>query len=355
MERESMSHSPRVRTTVIATLTAFALLLAGCGGDDEATAPPTGSGAEQPAAASTEPESDKLTIIAAPVEFDSVTDAKWIELLEEAGITVELKEVEFGPDTTRALVAGEGDIASNSPVPTLQYIIQSGGGLKVIAAEVLGTDYVLLTTPDISSFEDLVGKKVGISEPGDISDSLTRVMLTKAGADPKDFEFPQIGGTSDRIAALTAKQIQGGAAHVADALTAVQAAGLKPLTNYWEHIPVYAQRFVAASDKWLEENPNLAQLAVDKLIEANQWAVENKEEYIALSKEFVEEMPDDIREEVYDIFLENDFFAPDGGLDAIEPTIEVEREQGTLSGELPPTSEWVDSSFVENSAAGSGG
>jgi ABC-type nitrate/sulfonate/bicarbonate transport system substrate-binding protein len=349
-----VKRSSCIRTIVLATLSALVLLLAGCGSDDDA-AEPSGASGDTGAAAIGALESDTITIIAAPVEFDSVTDAKWIELLEEAGVKVTLKEVEFGPDTTRALVAGEGDIASNSPVPTMQYIIQAGGGLKVIAAEVLGTDYVLMTTPDITSVDQLAGKKIGISEPGDISDSLTRVMLSKAGVSTDDIDFTQIGGTSERIAALTADQISGGAAHVADGLTAAEASGLKPLANYLEFIPVYAQRFVAAGDEWLEDNPNLAQLAVDKLIEANQWAAENKDEYIAMSKEYVEEMPDEIRSQVYDIFLENNFFAPDGGLDAIEPTIAVEREQGTLSGELPATSEWVDSSYVESSAAGDGG
>jgi NitT/TauT family transport system substrate-binding protein len=292
-------------------------------------------------------ESTTLTIIAAPVEFDSITDAKWFELLEEAGVTVEVLEFEFGPDTTRALVSGEGDIASTSPLPVMQYLQEAGSGLTVVAAEILKTDYILMTTPDITSLDQLEGTKVGISEPGDISDSLTRVMLEEAGVDISTIDFVQIGGTSDRIAALSAGEISAGAAHAADGYAAAEAAGLTPLANYWEYIPVYAQRFITANDGWLEENPNLAQLAVDKLLEANQWAVENKDEYIAMSQEYVEEMSDEIRSDVYDLFLEEGFFAPDGGLEAVDATIEVERAQGTISGDLPDPSEWVIRTLVE--------
>lgn len=333
------------RTVLVAAASALLLVAAACGGDDAAEG--TGGGGGEG-----ELEATSLRLIAAPPEFDSITDAKWIELLEEAGVTVETVEFEFGPDTTRALASGQGAIASGSPLPIMQYIGRSGGGLKIIAAEILGTDYILMTTPDINSLDDLAGKKIGISEPGDISDSLTRVALEEAGFDSSQAEFVQIGGTSDRIAALTAGEISGGAAHAADGLTAAQQADLNPLLNYWEYIPVYAQRFIAADEGWLADHPNLAQLAVDKLIEANQWAVENKDEYIELSKEYVEEMPDDVRSDVYDLFLEEGFFAPDGGLDTIDATIEVETDQGGLEGvNLPDKSEWVDSSFVENSPA----
>lgn len=332
------------RTALIAAASALLLVAAACGGDDSAE----GGGGEGEGGL----EATSLRIIAAPPEFDSITDAKWVELLEEAGVTVETVEFEFGPDTTRALASGQGAIASGSPLPIMQFIGRSGGGLKVIAAEILGTDYILMSTPDIGSVDDLAGKKIGISEPGDISDSLTRVALDEAGFDPSQAEFVQIGGTSDRIAALTAGEISGGAAHAADGLTAARQADLRPLLNYWEYIPVYAQRFIAADEDWLADHPNLAQLAVDKLIEANQWAVENKDEYIELSKEYVEEMPDDVRNEVYDLFVEEGFFAPDGGLNTIDATIEVETAQGGLEGvNLPAKSEWVDSSFVENSPA----
>lgn len=322
---------------MLASVCALALMTAACG--DDGSSPGAGDSGDL--------ESTTLRIIAAPPEFDSITDAKWFELLEEAGITLEVIEFEFGPDTTRALVSGEGDMASTSPLPVMQYLQEAGGGLKVVAAEILKTDYILMTTPDITSLDQLEGKKVGISEPGDISDSLTRVMLEEAGVDISTIDFVQIGGTSERIAALTAGEISGGAAHAADGYAAAEAAGLTPLANYWDYVPVYAQRFIAVSDEWLEENPNLAQLAVDKLLEANQWAQDNKEEYIALSQEYVEEMSDEIRSDVYDLFAEEGFFAPDGGLEAIDATIEVERAQGTISGDMPDPSEWVIRTLVE--------
>ncbi|HEX6207541.1 MAG TPA: ABC transporter substrate-binding protein [Actinomycetota bacterium] len=314
------------------------------GGNGEGTEEPGGGGGDPSA-----PEQTTLRIVVAPPEFDSLVDAIWFQKLEEAGITVETVDFEFGPDTTRALASGAGAIASTSPTPLMRYIQEAGGGMKIIAAALLNTDYVLLTTPDIESAADLVGKRFGISEPGDISDSTTRLLLDgHPDLDISEVEIVQIGGTSDRIAALVAGEISGGPVHAADGLAAAEEAGLVPLINYWEYIPIYAQRFIVADEQWLGENPNLAQLAVDSLIEAQREAQNDKEAFISLSQELIPDMPDEIRDDVYDFFADGGFFAVNGGIDAIMPTIEADLSIGNLEGELPDQSVWLDTSFVEN-------
>jgi NitT/TauT family transport system substrate-binding protein len=341
----------RRRLRVLSAAFGLLLLAAACGGDDggDGNGNGNGNGNAGQGGDPTKPEQTTLKIVVAPPEFDSLVDAIWFQKLEEAGITVETVDFEFGPDTTRALAAGAGAIASTSPAPLMRYIQESGGGLKIVAAALLNTDYILLSTPEIESASDLVGKKIGISEPGDISDTATRLLLEgNPDLSIDDVELVPIGGTGDRIAALAAGEIQGGPAHAADALAAAQEAGLTPLINYWDFIQSYAQRFIVADAAWLEENPNLAQLAVDTLIEAQREAQNDREAFIALSKELIPDMPDEIRDQVYDFFAENNFFAVNGGLESIQPTIDADLEVGNLQGELPDESVWLDTSFVEN-------
>jgi ABC-type nitrate/sulfonate/bicarbonate transport system substrate-binding protein len=351
------------------------LLLFSCGGDrggagsstTDATTDTTSAettAAETTAAGETtttaeegggEPEQTTLQIVVAPPEFDSLVDALWIRNLEEAGITVETVDFEFGPDTIRALASGAGAIASTSPTPAMRFIQESGSAVKVIAAELLNTDYILLVTEDIQTVEDLRGKKIGISEPGDISDSTTRLMLEgHPDLDISDVEIVQIGGTGARIAALTADEIQGGPVHAADGLAAAEATGtLHPLLNYWEFIPIYAQRYIVADPTWLTENPNLAQLAIDTLIDAQRQAKEDKEGFVALGQELIPDMSVEIMESTYDFFRDGGFFAVNGGLEAIGPTNEADLSIGLID-EIPPESEWLDPSFVEDYLARNG-
>ena len=83
------------------------------------------------------------------------------------------------------------------------------------------------------------------------------------------------------------------------------------------------------------------------MLEAQRWAQDNKDEYIALSEELVEGISPEIRSEVYDLFSEG-FFSVNGGLETIQPTADVERRQGNLSAEFTDVATWVDSSYVES-------
>jgi ABC-type nitrate/sulfonate/bicarbonate transport system substrate-binding protein len=331
-------------------VTVLAMVLVACGGDDgaETTTTTDAPSDETTTTAAPQLEATSIRLATSPPEFDTITDAKWIEILEEAGIEVETFEFETSPDTVRAVAAGEGDLVNTSPLAIMQYIEASGGGLTVIAVELLKTDYYLMATPDVGSLADLQGEIVGISKPGDLSDSLTRLLFEEAGVDASQVEFAQIGGTSARIAALSEGQIAAGAAHAADGLAAAEAFGLVPVAKYVDYIPDYAQRFLAASPQWLEEHPVLAQFIVDKLLEAQRWAQGNQDEYIALSEEHVEGISPEIRSEVYGLFSEG-FFSVNGGLETIQPTAEVEQRQGNLSaGFATDISAWVDPSFVES-------
>jgi ABC-type nitrate/sulfonate/bicarbonate transport system substrate-binding protein len=322
----------------------------------EAEEPAEGETSETTAAAAETPEFETTSIRLAtsPPEFDTITDAYWLQLLEEAGLEVETFEFETSPDTVRAVAAGEGDLVNTSPLAIMQFIEASGGGLEVVAVELLKTDYYLMATPDLTSVEDLQDGIIGISEPGDLSDSLTRVVLEEAGLDTSTIEFAQIGGTSARIAALADGQIQAGAAHAADGLAAAEEFGLQPLVRFVDYVPDYAQRFLAASPEWLDENPVLAQFIVDSLIDAQRWAQENKEEYIALSEEHVEGISPEIRSEVYDLFAGEGFFGVNGGMDSMAPTAELEQRQGNLGEDFGEPDTWSDSSFVDDYLARNG-
>lgn len=328
------------------------LVLTACAPQESATtddedAVPEPTPADDASTPEDELEASSVRIAMGAPEMDTLTVAKWVELLNEAGVDVLDVEFASGANAFRAMAAGEADVTLSPPAGILQWIEQRPGGLEVLAAQILKPDYVLMVSPEIESVEDLVGRQIGISVPGDISHALTAVALEESGVDPSSVEFVQIGGTSARIAALTSGQIQGGAAHVTDGLAAAQEADIHSILNYWEVIPTYAFHFLQARTDWLEQHPNLAQLLVDTLIESNRWAQENEEEFIELSREYVPDIPDELRVEVYRLFRDNGFFAPNGGLESVDATVAVERQMGTL-GELPDSSEWVNSSYVED-------
>lgn len=333
--------STRRRMVGFAVAISCLLLAAACGGEDEA---PGGSGGDGL-------ESKSLSIILPTTEFDSLMNAEWIEALKAEGIEIEVLEFEDSPSMMRALASGEGDIAVESPLPFLQYISKTGEDIKVIAGEMTSTDYALGVTADIEELGDLAGKRIGISTPGDISDTLTRLALDRAGYDVSQSEFVQIGGTSDRIAALLSNQIEAGAMHMADALNTAEQSDVHLILEYADHIPQYLQHVMATEQAWLDENPNLAQFVVDKFIESNRWAAENKDEYLELGGEITDGLSQEAMETAYDFYIEIGYFGVNGGLeeDLLTETAATEFELGTLETDMSTNvSEWADRTYVDD-------
>jgi NitT/TauT family transport system substrate-binding protein len=302
-----------------------------------------------------EPSSDAPATLrvafASQPDFTQIANFKWIEdLAANHNIEVEDLYFESSQDAFRALVAGEADVSLGTVTSAILLNATAGENVKVIASDLQAPDYILVTTPDIKTEADLQGKRVGISTPGDISDTLTRVVLEERDADPAGMDFVEIGGTSARMQALLSNQISAGAAHAAEGLSAV-AQGLNKLFAYGESVPDYLQHGVIVQQTWLDENPELAQTIVDSFIDSVRWAASERDGYIALSQDYVEGIDDAVRNEAYDIFLDINMFAVNGGMkeDQLQNTLDIESRVGTFDDvDVPDLSEWSDSSYVED-------
>lgn len=308
------------------------------------------SAAPSEAAGPGEPETDTIRVgFASQPDFTQVMNFKWLDDLEAEGFTVEDNYFESSQDAFRALVAGEVDVAVGTLLSAILLVQESGEGVKVIASDLKAPDYLLISQPDITSLDQLEGARVGISTPGDISDTLTRVVLDREGIDVEAVDFVQIGGTGARMAALLEGQIEAGPAHAAEGLTAAEE-GLANLFAYGTAVPDYLQHGLIVTDEWISSNPNLTQIMVDLFVESTRWANDNKDEYIALSADKVEGPSDSARDEAYEIFKEIEMFAINGGMseELLQNTVDVEKEVGTLGDDAPALEEWSDPSFVES-------
>lgn len=315
-----------------------------------AASEPAKSTAPSEAAEPGEPETDTVRVaFASQPDFTQVMNFKWLEDMEAAGLTIEDNYFESSQDAFRALVAGEADVAVGTLLSAILLVQETGEGVKVIASDLQAPDYLLISQPDVGSLADLEGQRVGISTPGDISDTLTRVVLNREGVDVDAVDFVQIGGTGARMAALLEGQIEAGPAHAAEGLTAAEE-GLQNLFAYGNAIPDYLQHGLIVTDDWIAENPNLTQIMVDLFVDSTRWANDSKEDYIAASADSVEGPSDAARDQAYDIFQEISMFAVNGGMstDLLENTVAVEKEVGTLGDDAPPLEEWADQSFVES-------
>jgi ABC-type nitrate/sulfonate/bicarbonate transport system substrate-binding protein len=356
----------RVRTSAV--LGTMILLLAACSGGG---ASPSASEAAEPsmAAESSAPESAAPSEVAGPGEpesttlrvvqgsdpdFTQVSIAKAIEYMEERyGVTVEFSSVVDTDTATRSVIAGQQDIVINS----LYFGInanQADIDLRTFMVDIQAVDYLLVSDPEVTEVEQLVGGTVGINKPGDLGATIADQCLKFSDVDPSGVEFVQVGGTSARMAALLAGQIMAAPAHAAEALNAQIEGGLNILVDCGAAIGTFLQTGASSTQEWLDANPNLAQLWTDAYIDSLRWAADNKDEYIELSREIVPDLDDAIRESTYDLLIEQEVFAVNGGLnpEAVEKLESIGLDAGAI--EEPVPDDWWTMEFIENYLARNG-
>ncbi|HEY1371212.1 MAG TPA: ABC transporter substrate-binding protein [Candidatus Binatia bacterium] len=80
---------------------------------------------------------------------------------------------------------------------------------KLVAAPLVGLPYVLLARKDIKRPEDLKGKSIGVTRPGDLSYRLSRAVLKKFGLTEEQVKLHPVGGSqSERYTYMLQDVIQ---------------------------------------------------------------------------------------------------------------------------------------------------
>jgi NitT/TauT family transport system substrate-binding protein len=138
-------------------------------------------------------------------------------IFEKHGLSVELVDVQGGPNATAAVVSGSADIQLNSTDNNLlsrshgqDMVAVSGNTTTPIMSVLVGNDF---DAPNVdagwpASIEDLEGAKIGVTQRGASVELVMRYLLDKAGLDPdKDVTWVAVGTPPTALPALEQGQI----------------------------------------------------------------------------------------------------------------------------------------------------
>jgi NitT/TauT family transport system substrate-binding protein len=141
-------------------------------------------------------------------EFAPVWAANDRGLLKKYGFETEVIAMQGGTQLAQAIIAGSIPIA----VMGGAYLTAAvrGADLIMIATHMDKLPYSLIVKPNINRVEDLKGTRLAISRFGSSSDAGLRLALQKLGLNPeKDVTIVQVGGQTERFAALKANTVDG--------------------------------------------------------------------------------------------------------------------------------------------------
>ncbi|WP_425331558.1 ABC transporter substrate-binding protein [Methanobrevibacter oralis] len=229
--------------------------------------------------------SDTVTIGYLPSDHDAalfVADAQG--LYEKQGIKTELVQFNNGGDLMTAMASGDVDVGYVGITPVLSSI-EKGVPVKVISAvQTEGSGIVVTKDSGISSAKDLVGKSIATPGEASIQHALLAYYLKENGLSLDDVKVSSMKVPSMNDALNTGK-IDAIITFQPYVSIAAKNDNNKVLANSTDILPNHPCCVVAASDDFLNKNPDTAKAIVDIHREATDFINKNPDKVVDLLPE----------------------------------------------------------------------
>lgn len=199
------------------------------------------------------------------------------------GIETELVQFNNGGDLMTGMASGEVDIGYGGITPVLS-AVEKGVPIKVVAgAQIEGSGIAVSPESDIDSPEDLAGKS--IATPGEAS---IQYMLLQYYLEDNNMSTDDMNISAMKVApmndALNANKIDGMLTYEPYVTMAVEN-GNEMFINSSEILPEHPCCVVAASERFIDENPDKLDTIISIHENATEFILENPDEAAELLPE----------------------------------------------------------------------
>ncbi len=322
-----MTPSPRPARRLAGAGAGLALVLTtaacGGGGGDSAAGGQQGGGGggEQPSTVTIGVGGQPL------LAYLPTTLAQELGCYEQAGVQVEIQDLQAGSKALQAMIGGSTDVTSGYYDHTVQMAAKN----QQVTAFVNMLRYpalVLAVAPDaageIKTVADLQGKTVGVTAPGSSTDFFLKHMLTQAGLKADAASVQAIGADATAVAAMEQGQVDA-AVMLDPAASQLQArageltvlADTRTLEGVEEAYgtQTYPAAVLYAKQDWIDENTETTQ----KLADSIKCALDFVQGHTA--EEIAAEMPQQYAGDEPAIYVQSiealkDAYNPTGEIDA---------------------------------------
>jgi NitT/TauT family transport system substrate-binding protein len=292
------------------------------------------------------PEIERLTLglPVATSTFLPIYLAEEERLFESEGLEVETTVFRGGTDLVRAVVAGSVDVGVTA-LAGVSVGIKAGQPLKAFFAGYNIPDFDWYSVPEITSFDQVRGKRFGITSYGSSTDFLTRYVLASRGLDPdKDVQILQGGSSPTRLAAMEAGQLDVNIFNAPEKFMA-EDRGFHHLLSQKSLAEDYPFHVFFATEAFLRDHPKSLRALLRAHVRAVRLMKEDRNRALETLRKRV---GDEYAERCYDDFVP--YIFEDGRLPS-DKGLQVFFEMGIESGEYQevwPREKYWDSVWVDS-------
>ena len=292
------------------------------------------------------PAAIRVATCAASGGFMHLYTAMEAGLFDKYGIKAEHVYIRGSHTSLAALASNEIQFlycAADATIPGMA----SGVDVKLIGAPLVGIPYVLLARKDIKRPEDLKGKSIGITTPGDLSHRLAKAMFRKFNFTEKDVTLRPLGGSQpERYTAMVQDVIQ-----AIPVTPPLDVRGKKDGFNVIYNLNDLGLPFIYSSlhtnAKTLREQPQLVQRFVAAMAEAIHFVEKNPDRAKAAVGKVLKLTDQESLESSYQAYaksiINRRMVVPAG---AVAEAMDLAREAGTNVTRKP--ADLLDNTFAEH-------
>jgi NitT/TauT family transport system substrate-binding protein len=267
-------------------------------------------------------------------------------LFDKYGLKAEHVYIRGQAPALAALVADEIQFvycAADGTIPGLA----AGVDAKLVASPLVKLPYVMVARKEVRRPEDLKGRSIGVTRPGDLSARLSRAVVKKFGLSTEDVTIRPIGGSqTERYQAMVASVVQ---AIVVTPPLDVRAKndGFNVLYRLVDLDLPFIYSSVHANFKMLRERPEVVQRVVAAFAETVYFVEKNPDKAKAAIAKAMRVKDEDALQTSFNVYakeiVDRTMVVP---VKSVVEALELARESGTQVRKKPD--EIYDNSFVSN-------
>lgn len=273
------------------------------------------------------------------------------KFFEKNGVQVEVIIIRGATNVVRAVLSETVPFGRINP----DYVIgaiEKGAKVKVVSANMEKIPYDIYARPEIKTGADLKGKTLGVSTLTGGTTLMVHEVLEKAyKLKDTDYKLLVVGTSPERYAALKGGSVQ--ASFMGPPYTFRAAKdGFRKLANFHEHLGPILFTTDFAHANYLKSNRTEVVRYLKAMIEATRWLYDpkNKEEALSLHMKVLKSSRESAEEDYKYLVQEFKPFPVDGLVSKVsfDKTMELRVKEGAYQGKkVPPASDYVDNSFIE--------
>jgi ABC-type nitrate/sulfonate/bicarbonate transport system substrate-binding protein len=272
------------------------------------------------------------------------------------GLTIDLVYTPNSRVQRDGLAEGEYQIIQTAADNCVAMVELDKADAVIVAGGDNGFNHIIVQ-PEINQLSDMRDKTVVVDAPNTAFALLLYKALKDSGLNKGDYKVTSVGGTGERLAAMTGDKTNVAAIMGLPFIFSATAAGLKDLGSAYRSVGAYQSDSAVVMREWAAANRDSLVRYIRAVVEGRRWLLNpaNKAEATQLLADKAK-VPLDMAVETYAMLSE-----PDGGyakdakfdMQGFENVLKLRAEiEGQWGGNPPRPDKYIDLSYYDQAIAG---